>query len=82
MKPSVGSIVHFYDRSLEHTAIGGMGPYPAIILGVNSDGTVDLQAFQGRGIPSTFDAQSNVPETTDSWGARAWWEWPPRESKS
>ena len=85
MKPTIGRIVIY-------TGAGRLAPsvheVPAIVTGVNEDGTVDLTAFPPgvtptplRGIPEKGgepkpDAAGNAPRIDP--GS---WSWPPRSDE-
>lgn len=73
MKPTVGRIVHYVSREGEHVA--------AMIVGVNSDGSVSLTTFP---LPagSTGLARNVVysnPAITHPLTQTQTWHWPERE---
>ncbi len=76
MKPTVGSIVHFYAEAEYLQAHGmGRGPYAAIVSRVRGDLIVDLTVM----LPiyemhlSNVIRREHAPEDTV-----ACWTWPPR----
>ena len=64
--PTIGRIVHFRD-GLEKVV-------PAIVAGVNEDGSVAIHAFYPNGVYGFSDHAS----VTESDGVGAGWFWPPR----
>jgi hypothetical protein len=72
---SVGRIVHVFDRDLEDSKlVNKRGPYPAIVMYVHADGTVDLTGFPY----SSLGEMHNVPLTDggENKGRAWWWAWP------
>ena len=67
--PTVGRIVHFYDR------IGALAT-PAIITRVVSATLVNLTAFPD--MTTLLMSYSSVPRIDTHHGEGPYWEWPPR----
>lgn len=75
-KPSIGRIVHFYDRSYEANQPNGIGPYPAIITyvwGGSPDFLVNLEVFGLGQAHETSIPYNDAPEAATS---STWWCWP------
>ena len=74
-KPSVGRIVHYYDRVAENQ--NKPGPYPALIAAVHSDTCCTLTVFMPWA-ERPFIASSCQREDVAGSEPRHYWEWPPR----
>lgn len=82
MKPTIGRIVHFYNKALDgkHDFQGvqlngsGAGPYPAVVLQAPADGryaNLLVHAWGG-------DFREGSVSEGEASGSR-YWVWPPRE---
>ena len=74
-KPSVGRIVHLYDRDRAY-----IGPYACIVTRVHADGTtIDGEAFPSNAFGHVHDVPLANDGTADNrpplW---RWWDWPGR----
>ncbi len=69
--PAVGDAVVFYPP-WEPTPAGGWADHVGIVVGVNSDGTVDLVNgdFGGGGVPITVEQNDNI--SLASWASEVW----------
>ncbi len=76
MKPSVGRIIHYTSLG---SADGKYSPelVPAIIVGVNDDGTVALHTFYRTG-QFNLNSVEHTLETAGTAPARGKWAWPER----
>ncbi|MBU6430542.1 MAG: hypothetical protein KGR26_16105 [Cyanobacteria bacterium REEB65] len=73
-KPTIGRIVHYWSLG-DSEGKYPSEPHPAIITGVNPDGTVALHVFYKTG---GFDMPS-VVELQGEGALKGKWCWPPRE---
>ena len=68
MKPTIGRIVHFYERP-------DAKPRAAIVVDLDVIGNPSLRVFAARGTNDTY--YYGVPQRGETTG---WfWDWPPRE---
>lgn len=74
-KPSVGRVVHYYDRMSDNQ--NKPGPFPAIIAAVHSDTCCTLSVFMPWR-EAVFVASSNMRKDVAGVDPRNYWEWPPR----
>ena len=73
--PTVGRIVHYYNRSWG--MMNGIGPYAAIITAVRNSHTADLTVFHAGDVLSNTSKEPAVVWGTGDTDRPQWWQWPP-----
>jgi hypothetical protein len=77
-KPSVGRIIQYHAKDGEHSVQIGEETHvshPAIVTGLNDDGTLDLTVFVRRNPPADV---ASVPYAPDGVPHPHTWTWPTR----
>lgn len=84
-KPTVGRIVHFYDKTLKDAPVShnnhvnlngqGVGPYPALVIQDFPGPYVNLYVFAYGG----WWSEGSVSEFDEKTNASKYWAWPPKD---